>query len=148
MKGKKTILAIATIAAGLTAVPAQASVQPIIPKCRNATVQRQFLARVCYEVDLGDSGSSGLATTPWAYVQVCTDEYATCDYETTLTLRKTGFEGGMVSTLEIDPASASVRWGGGTIGYVYLNGRELAVDAPAFCAGTPAFCGGSPLVIG
>jgi hypothetical protein len=142
MRGKKTIIAIAVTAAAAFAGPADASVAPT---CRVATVGGDYVASVCFEFN---AGLSGTTVSPSLYVAGCAYDPALCNAGETTYVGKTGFVVSHgIRGLEIDTASGSVKWDGGTLGTAYINGKGKPVSVPGFCVGTVAFCG-SLVVIG
>jgi hypothetical protein len=142
----KGLIGLGAALAALTVAPAaqamEADLSAPTSLCRVAEVDRTQVAKVCFSVD---AGLSNTTVAPRVQASFCTGK--TCGVTTPLGVNMTGYEkGGRVVLPEVDPATGSVSWAGGTLGYVWLNGARTAVRVPGFCVGDPGYCG-SLLVI-
>ncbi len=132
MRGKHTIIGIAVAAAAALSGAAPASAAPI---CRvvDTSGPTPPAVTVCF-----DARQSGTTVAPYVETTLCVGYI--CGTNEWVNLGRTGVSGGAIPGLSIDPATLSVRFSGGTVATVWVDGASYPVSVPGFCVGDPSYC--------
>ena len=127
MRGKRILgIAVATAAFAAGAVPASAA-----PTCHEVDTSSPTPAPVTVCFDLRQSGTT---VAPWVETTLCVGYL--CGTTAGIDLGATGFTGGgKIAYPTVDPDTLTIRWPGGHLGSVWVDGQEVRIALESFCAG-------------
>ena len=133
MRGKKTVIGIAVAAAAMLGGTAPANAAPT---CRTVDTSDPTPPPVTVCFDLRPS--SAATFSPYVETTLCVGYI--CGTNEWVNLGRTGVSGGAIPGLNIDPATLSIKYMGGPIATVWVDGQDYPVEVPGFCIGDPSYC--------